>query len=64
MSTPAVDQVLATAGIRFAYLFGSRATGRHQPTSDADIAIMPSHPLDLFTEAGLADQLADALRVP
>ncbi|MGH3854147.1 MAG: type VII toxin-antitoxin system MntA family adenylyltransferase antitoxin [Pseudonocardiaceae bacterium] len=64
MSTPAVDQVFATAGVRFAYLFGSRATGRHQLTSDADIAIMPSRPLDLLTEAGLADQLADALQVP
>ncbi|MDQ3762656.1 MAG: nucleotidyltransferase domain-containing protein [Actinomycetota bacterium] len=64
MSTSAVDRVLATAGVRFAYLFGSRATGRHRPTSDADIAIMPGQSLDLLAEAGLADQLAQALQVP
>ncbi|MGH3995943.1 MAG: type VII toxin-antitoxin system MntA family adenylyltransferase antitoxin [Pseudonocardiaceae bacterium] len=45
-------------------LFGSRATGRHRPTSDADIAIMPGRPLDLLAEAGVADQLAQALQVP
>ncbi|MGQ0776532.1 MAG: type VII toxin-antitoxin system MntA family adenylyltransferase antitoxin [Pseudonocardiales bacterium] len=63
MSTSAVDQVLAAAGVRFAYLFGSRATGRHHPASDADIAIMPGQPLDLLAEASLADRLAQALRV-
>ena len=56
--------MLAAAGVRFAYLFGSRATGRHRPTSDADVAIMPERPLDLLAEAGLADQLARALEVP
>lgn len=64
MSTPAVDRVLAEADVQFAYLFGSRATGRHRPTSDADIAVMPAQPLDLLAEAGLADRLAQALRVP
>ncbi len=64
MSGSAVDQVLAAAGVQFAYLFGSRATGRHRPTSDADIAIMPGRPLDLLSEAGLADRLAQALQVP
>ncbi len=64
MSTSAVDRVLAAAGVEFAYLFGSRATGRHRPASDADIAIMPGCPLDLLAEAGLADRLAQALRVP
>jgi predicted nucleotidyltransferase len=64
MSTSAVDQVLAAVGVQFTYLFGSRATGRHRPTSDADIAIMPGRPLDLLAEAGLADRLAQALRVP
>lgn len=52
------------AGVQFAYLFGSRATGRHRPTSDADIAIMPGRSLSLLDEAGLADQLAQALQVP
>ncbi len=64
MSASDVDRVLATAGVRFAYLFGSRATGRHRPSSDADIAIMPGCPLDLLAEAGLADRLAQALQVP
>ncbi|MGH3695567.1 MAG: type VII toxin-antitoxin system MntA family adenylyltransferase antitoxin [Pseudonocardiaceae bacterium] len=64
MSASAVDRVLATAGVRFAYLFGSRATGQHRPTSDADIAIMPGSQLDLLSEASLADQLAKALHVP
>jgi len=64
MSTSAVDPVLAAEGVRFAYLFGSRAIGRHRPDSDADIAIMPDRPLDLLAEAGLADRLAQALRVP
>lgn len=63
MSSSAVDRVLATAGIRFAYLFGSRATGRHRPDSDADIAIMPDAPLDLLAEAAVAEQLAQALQV-
>lgn len=64
MGMSAVDQVLADAGVRFAYLFGSRATGRHRPDSDADIAIMPGAPLGLLAEAGLADRLAQALEVP
>ncbi len=64
MSSSAVDRVFAAAGIRFAYLFGSRATGRHRPNSDADIAIMPDAPLDLLAEAAVADQLAQALQVP
>ncbi len=64
MSTSAVEPVLAAAGVRFAYLFGSRATGRHRVTSDADIAIMPSRTLDLLAEAALAQDLAQALHVP
>lgn len=64
MSASAADRVLATAGVRFAYLFGSRVTGRHRPNSDADVAIMPGEPLDLLTEADLADRLAQALEVP
>ncbi|MGH3539603.1 MAG: type VII toxin-antitoxin system MntA family adenylyltransferase antitoxin [Pseudonocardiaceae bacterium] len=64
MSASAADRVLANAGVRFAYLFGSRATGRHRPTSDADVAIMPGEPLDLLAEARLSDRLAQALQVP
>jgi predicted nucleotidyltransferase len=58
MSRSAVDRVLAAAGVQFAHLFGSRATGRHRPDSDADIAIMPGEPLDRLAEAGLADSQA------
>ena len=64
MSRSAVDRVLAAAGVQFAYLFGSRATGQHRPTSDADIAIKPGQPLDLLAEVGLAGRLAQALQVP
>jgi hypothetical protein len=38
--------------------------GRHRLTSDADVASMPGGPLDLLAESGLADLLAQALRVP
>lgn len=34
-----VSGLLADAGVQFAYLFGSRATGRDQPGSDTDIAV-------------------------
>ncbi len=64
MRPSAVDRVLAAAGVRFAYLLGSRATRQHRPTSDADIAIMPGQPLDLLAEASRADRLAQALQVP
>lgn len=64
MAVSTADETFAGAGIRFAYLFGSRATGRHRPDSDADIAIMPGPALDLLAEVGLADRLAQALGVP
>lgn len=60
----AVRAILADAGVRFAYLFGSRATGDHRPDSDADVAVMPSGPLDLAAEGRLAADLAVALHVP
>lgn len=52
-----------SSGIAFAYLFGSRATGVHTETSDADIAVMPQGELSLLEIAGLADDLAGALDV-
>lgn len=61
---PALQQVMAEYGVRFAYLFGSRATGRHRPDSDADVAVMTSAPLSLLTQAALADRLSDLLGVP
>jgi uncharacterized protein len=59
-----VDALLADAGVQFAYLFGSRATGRERPDSDADIAIMVDRPMELLDEAVLADRLARTLGVP
>ncbi len=58
-----VDQAMAEAAIRFAYLFGSRATGTATEHSDADVAIMPSAALSLRERARLATQLAEAFGV-
>lgn len=62
--TGVVDGLLAGAGVRFAYLYGSRATGGHRPDSDADIAVVLIRPLELLEEAILADRLAQAMGVP
>jgi predicted nucleotidyltransferase len=59
-----IDQAMAEATIRFAYLFGSRATGTATEHSDADVAIMPSATLSLRERARLATQLTAALGVP
>lgn len=59
-----VTDVLSAAGVRFAYLFGSRATGTHRPDSDADVAVLADRPLTLLQESGLAVELATALGVP
>jgi predicted nucleotidyltransferase len=58
-----VEQALSEAGIRFAYLFGSRASGTATQQSDADVAVMPGGELGLLEQAGLAAQLATALDV-
>ena len=57
-------QILADRGIRFAYLFGSRATGTAGPQSDADIAVMPAGELGLMDRERLAAAFANALAVP
>jgi predicted nucleotidyltransferase len=54
---------MAGAAIKFAYLFGSRATGTETEHSDADVAIMPSAALSLRERARLATRLAGALGV-
>jgi len=59
-----VDAVLTRAGVAFAYLFGSRATGRHCAGSDADVGIRVPPPLRLLEEVALAQALASALDVP
>ena len=64
MNLPSVDAVLTGAGVAFAYLFGSRATGRHCAGSDADVGIRVERPLGLLEEVALAQALASALDVP
>lgn len=59
-----VEAILSGAGIRFAYLFGSRASGEAQAHSDADVAVMPSRPLGLLQRERLALGLTRALGVP
>jgi predicted nucleotidyltransferase len=61
---PSVEGILSEAGVCFGYLFGSRASGRAQENSDADIAVMPSGPLGLLERERLALSLARALGVP
>lgn len=59
-----LEQVLRDADIRFAYLFGSRASGQGHQRSDADVAVMPTTEPGLLERAGLAADLARALEVP
>ncbi len=58
MNLSSVDAVLTGAGVAFAYLFGSRATGRHRAGSDADVKIKVGRPLRLLEEVALAQALA------
>ncbi|MGH9230273.1 MAG: type VII toxin-antitoxin system MntA family adenylyltransferase antitoxin [Acidimicrobiales bacterium] len=64
VETDAAAQVLADAGVRVAYLFGSRASDRHRPDSDADIAVLGAASLDLMARERLATRLREALSVP
>jgi predicted nucleotidyltransferase len=57
-------EVLSEAGILFAYLFGSRASGEARDGSDADVAVMARRELDLLEREVLADRLLRALEVP
>lgn len=57
------QDVLAAAGIDFAYLFGSQATGEQRQDSDADVAVMPRGEFGLLEREQLADRLASALGV-
>jgi predicted nucleotidyltransferase len=59
-----VDTILADAGIRFAYLFGSRVSGASRANSDADVAVMPALRLGLLERERLAARLTTALGVP
>ena len=64
MNLSSVNAALTGAGVTFAYLFGSRATGRHGTGSDADVGIKVKRPLRLLEEVALAQALASALDVP
>lgn len=65
LSVPtAAEDALAEAGVRFAYLFGSRASSQARDDSDADVAVMPGPQLELMEQSRLAGKLADALGAP
>lgn len=61
---PAVVAVLADAGVQFAYLFGSQATGTATEDSDADVAVMPGRELGLHDLGGLVSSLQVAFGLP
>lgn len=56
-------RILADAGVSVAYLFGSRASGRARPDSDADVAVLADRHLGLLDRELLADRLAQVLAV-
>jgi predicted nucleotidyltransferase len=54
----------ADADVQAAWLFGSRATGRARPDSDADVAVLRERALGLYEREQLAQRLAAVLGVP
>jgi uncharacterized protein len=52
------------AGVRVAYLFGSRASGQSRSGSDVDIAVLFDRPTSLLERERLRDRLSRALDVP
>lgn len=63
-TSESVASILGSAGVGFAYLFGSRVTGAAGPSSDADVAVMPRRDLGLLEREHLAALLSRALGVP
>jgi uncharacterized protein len=59
-----LDRVFSDFAVKFAYLFGSRASGTPGPRSDADVAVMPTRELGLLDRERLALRLARVLGVP
>jgi predicted nucleotidyltransferase len=55
------DAVEAAAGVDFALLFGSRASGAARPDSDWDLAVHCAEALDADARAELRDRLVAAL---
>ena len=64
MEQASIEMILGGEGIRFAYLFGSRAADTAHARSDADIAVMPPRPLGLLERERLVLGLVRALGVP
>lgn len=60
----AAESVFEAAGVRFAYLFGSRAEGTGGDASDADVAVMPGRELGLLEREQIAARLAGAFDAP
>lgn len=58
------ESVFEAAGVRFAYLFGSRAAGTAGEASDADVAVMPGGDLGLLERERIATRLAGAFDAP
>ena len=52
------------AGIRFAYLFGSRALGYERPDSDVDLAVSFAEGASARAEVSVAEELAEQAGVP
>ncbi|MGH2556843.1 MAG: type VII toxin-antitoxin system MntA family adenylyltransferase antitoxin [Actinomycetota bacterium] len=59
-----LEEIFRKAGVLVAYLFGSRARGRHRETSDADVAVLLDGERGLLEQEALADQLARAMGLP
>lgn len=64
----AADRAFRDTPVRFAYLFGSRATGRHRPDSDTDVAVHLGGQIDqndeLTVALRLCRRLSDEARIP
>ena len=61
-------ELFKTAGVRFAYLFGSRARGQERPDSDVDIAVWYPPELDCMQRfqrnCQLQEQIEEVLGKP
>lgn len=58
-----MEPVLRDAGLRAAYLFGSRHDGTAGPSSDLDLAVLVGGPMGLLDEQRLAAELESVLDV-
>lgn len=59
-----LERAFHEAGVRVAYLFGSRAAGEAAETSDADIAVLADREVGYLDLEALADRLRTVLDVP